>query len=428
VPGVSRRSVLAGIATGVAARNTFAAARPQKPPVEVSPDALATDERYWRSIASHYEVTSEVVQLENGNWGICTQSVLAAYERQLQAVNRRNSFYVRREFAGDYERIRARIAAALGVDSDEIALTRGATEALQALIGGYNGLRPGDAVLYCDLDYDSMQSAMNWLTARRGVEVVRIALPEPATYQGLIDAYAAALDAHPRVRLILLTHLSHRTGLVLPIKEIVAMARARGVDAIVDSAHAWGQIDFSVRDLGMDFAGFNLHKWMGAPLGVGVLYIRRARIAQVDVFMASDEHSPDDVQARVHSGTTNFAAFLTVPDALNFQETIGIAAKEARLRYLRDLWAERLRGHGRLEVLTPSDRRLHGGITSFRLKDRTSAADNVALAKQLLDQFGIFSVHRTGVAAGACVRITPAMFTSRDHIDRLVHALEAIAA
>jgi aspartate/methionine/tyrosine aminotransferase len=157
---ISRRSLLAGIAAGVAARNTFAAGS-KTLRRDVSPDVLATDELYWRSIAAQYDVTREVVQLENGNWGICTKPVMAAYEQHLQAVNRRNSFYVRREFAGDYERIRARIATVLGVDSDEIALTRGATEALQALIGGYNGLRPGDAVLYCDLDYDSMQSAMS---------------------------------------------------------------------------------------------------------------------------------------------------------------------------------------------------------------------------------------------------------------------------
>lgn len=424
---ISRRSVLAGIATSMAARGTFAA-EPRMSSREVSPDTLAADEHYWRTIAAQYDVTREVVQLENGNWGICSKPVLAAYERHLQAVNRRNSFYVRREAGVDFDRIRNRIAAALDVESDEIALTRGATEALQALIGGYNRLRPGDAVLYSDLDYDSMQSAMNWLPARREVEVVKISLPEPATYQGVIDAYAGALEAHPRVRLILLTHLSHRTGLVLPVKEIVAMARARGVDAIVDSAHAWGQIDFSVRDLGMDFAGFNLHKWMGAPLGVGVLYIRRARIPQVDVFMASEEHSADDVRARVHSGTSNFAAFLTVPEALDFQDTFGIAAKEARLRYLRDLWAERFRDHGRFDILTPSDRRLYGGITSFRMRGHTSAADNIALAKQLLDRFGIFTVHRTGIAAGDCVRITPALFTSRAHIDRLVQALETIAA
>jgi selenocysteine lyase/cysteine desulfurase len=313
------------------------------------------------------------------------------------------------------------------VSIEEIVLTRGATEALQALIGGYNRLAPGDAVLYSDLDYDSMQMAMNWLPARRGVEIVKISLPEPATYQGLIDTYAAALDAHPRVRLILLTHASHRTGLVLPIKEIVAMARARGVDAIVDSAHAWGQIDFKLDDLGADFVGLNLHKWMGAPLGVGVLYIRRARIPAIDVYMANDEFPADDVRARIHTGTLNFANYLTVADALDFQEIVGIPAKEARLRHLRDLWVIPLRARGGLEILTPQDPRLYCAGTSFRLPGRTSPEENAAVAKDLLDRFRIFTIHRTGAAAGACVRVTPAVFTSGDDIQRLVHALQEIA-
>jgi selenocysteine lyase/cysteine desulfurase len=423
----SRRSILgAGLATGVLA-SAAPEARPPARPKNLQPEALARDEGYWRSVASQYDVTREVVQLENGNWGMMARPVLAAYERHERQVNKRNSFYVRREYGDDLARIRARVAAELGVQVEEIALTRGATEALQAVIGGYNRLRPGDAVLYADLDYDSMQAAMNWLRARRGVDVIKIDLPEPATTQSLIDAYAAALDAHPRVRLILLTHLSHRTGLVLPVREIVAMARARGVDAIVDSAHAWGQIDFSLNELGMDFVGLNLHKWIGAPVGVGALFIRRTRIADVDAFMANDEVPADDVRARVHSGTANFAAFLAVPDALDFHQAIGVPAKEARLRYLRDLWAERLRGRNGIEILTPRDPRLYGGITSFRLAGRGRVAENAALARELLDRFRIFTVHRTGVAAGACVRVTPALFNSPADMYRLAEAVEQVA-
>jgi len=398
-----------------------------KPKGNTAPVELAKDESYWRAIARQYDVTREVVPLENGNWGVMSRPVLQAYERHLRVVNERNTFYVRREFGRDFERIRERVATALGVTRDEIALTRNATEALQALIGGYNRLRPGDGVLYADLDYDSMQAAMRWLPARRGVHVVRTAVPEPATHQGLIDAYAAALEANPRVRMMLITHLSHRTGLVLPVREIVAMARARGVDVIVDSAHAWGQIDFRLRDLDVDFVGLNLHKWMGAPLGVGAMFIRRERMSGIDPFMANDEVPEDDIRARVHTGTASFAAFLTVPDALDFQDAIGIAAKEARLRYLRDSWAETLRGHGAIEILTPEDARLHGGITSFRLRGRGSVEENVALAKQLLDEHGIFTVHRTGVAAGACVRVTPALFNARSDIERLVKALRRVA-
>ena len=380
-------------------------------------------EAYWAKIAAQYNLTRDVIQLENGNWGIMAKPVLAAYERAVERVNRENSFYTRRGFASDYHAVHQRVAAALGVGADEIALTRNATEALQGLIDGYNKLRPGDAVLTADLDYDSMLGCFDGLKARRGVQVVRIALPEPATYQNVVDAYARAFAANPKIRLVLLTHLSHRTGLVVPIREIVAMARARGIDAIVDAAHSWGQLDFDFADLGVDFAGFNLHKWWGAPLGVGVMYLRKSRVRDIDPDPANGESDPDSVQARIHTGTSDFAAMLTVPDAFDFQQAIGTPERAARLRYLRDRWTEPLRTLDGLQILTPSDPRLHGGITSFRIRSRITAADNIAIAKMLLDEFGIFTVHRTGVAAGACVRVTPALFTNPTQIDKLAAAL-----
>ncbi|MBQ1544123.1 aminotransferase [Caulobacter sp. CCUG 60055] len=415
---LTRRGVLA--AAGVAAGAVGAA------PAGAAPSAVARDEAYWAKVAAQFDAPRDFVQLENGNWGMAARPVMAAYEQHLDMVNRRTSFYSRRQFGGDLAKVRARVAAMLGVEADEIAFTRGATEALQALIGGYNRLRAGDAVLFADLDYDSMQSAMGWLKARRGVDVVRIALPEPASHQGLIDAYEAALKADPRVRLILLTQVSHRTGLVLPVKEIAAMARARGVDAVVDAAHAWGQMDFRLGDLGLDFVGLNGHKWIGAPLGVGVMYIRRGRVGDIDPFMGSEALGADDVSARVHSGTTNMAAFLAVPDALDFREAIGGPAVEARLRALRARWVEPALALGRYEILTPADPRLSCGITAFRRKGRVSDADNQALARELFDRFGVFTVHRAGLASGACVRVTPAIFTSADDVDRLAAALKAL--
>lgn len=417
---ITRRTMMIGTAIMPAATHLGAA--------PVMGTAPADDEAYWAAIAAQYDVTREVIQLENGNWGIMARPVLAAYERAVERVNRDNSFYSRRAMGPDLHAVRVRVAAALGVGADEIALTRNATEALQALIDGYNRLRPGDAVLYADLDYDSMQGCFEGLRARRGVDVVRIALPEPATWQGLIDAYARAFDANSRIRLILLTHLGHRTGLVMPVREIVALARSRGIDAIVDAAHSWGQLDFAFADLDVDFAGFNLHKWMGAPLGVGVMYLRKARVRDIDPDPANGPSSLDDVQARVHTGTGDFAAQLTVPDALAFQDAIGTAPRAARLRLLRDRWAEPLRNFPGLQVLTPADPRLHGGITSFRFTGKVSPAQNVAVAKMLLDEFGIFAIHRTGVAAGACVRITPALFTTPDQIDQLTAALRMLAA
>lgn len=422
---LSRRSML-GAASALGAGAT---------PLAMSGDAHATGptlahartEDDWRAIAAQYDTPRDIVQLENGNWGVMARPVLDAYFRNQKKVNREASFYARRAYREDLNAVRQRVATALGVTPQEIAFTRGATEALQALIGGYGRLKPGDAVLLADLDYDSMQTAMRWLRTRRGVDVLEIALPEPATHQSLIDAYAAALDANPRVRLILLTHLSHRTGLVLPVREIVAMARLRGVDAIVDSAHAWGQLDFRISDLDVDFAGLNLHKWIGAPLGVGVVYVRRSRLEDIEPYMGESDEGGPHIDARVHTGTMNFAALLTVPAALDWHERIGGPAKAARLKHLRRLWVEPLRTEQGVSILTPEDPRLSAGITAFRLGEKTSAAQNRQIAETLLAQFAIFTVHRTGVAAGACVRVTPGVFNTARDMHRLVEALRTLS-
>ncbi len=187
------------------------------------------DEAFWAGVAAEYDRPSDgIVQLENGNWGAMAGPVRLAYEQAVARVNRDTSYYARRGMLADLHAAREAVAGELGVPPDEIAFTRNATEALKALILGYNRLSPGDAVLYADLDYDSMQACMESLEPRRGVRVRRIALPEPATRQALIDAYAEAMAAEPRLKLILLTHLSHRTGLVLPVREI-ARWRGRGV-------------------------------------------------------------------------------------------------------------------------------------------------------------------------------------------------------
>ena len=389
----------------------------------LSPKVLAGD---WEAIARQYDVTREVIQLEHGNWGMMPRPVLAAYHAINERVNRDTSFYARRTMVGDLEAVRAQVAAALGVGLDEIALTRNATEAMKALILQYNPLKPGDAVLYADLDYDSMQASMESLAARRRVRVIKIALPEPATYQGVIDAYDAAFKANPAIRMALLTHASHRTGLIVPVAEITAMAEVRGIDVLVDAAHSVGQLDFKLPDLKSPFIGLNLHKWFGAPLGVGAIYIRKDRLDAVDPDPAEDPHNPA-ITAKVHTGTPGYAAQLTVPAALSFQAAIGAQRREARLKALRDRWVHALRDHPQVQIMTPDDPRMYGAITSFRLRGRTSHDDNVALAKVLLEKHRIFAVHRDGLASGSCVRITPALATRMADLDVLVAAIRQIA-
>lgn len=427
----TRRILLcAGAALPALGLNTAASAAPSiaatVPTSDLPPAQRARDETYWQAVTAQYDVNRDVANLENGYWGVMARPVLAAYRRRVAEVNHDNAVYARVHFADDYARVKARAAGLLGIDASELAMARNATEALQALIGGYNRLQPGDAVLYADLDYDSMITAMKWLRQRRGVEVVNIGLPEPANYQNLIDAYEQALRAHPRVRMMLLTYASHRTGLLTPVAEIVAMARRHGVDVIVDATQALGQVDFRLPDLGADFVGFNFHKWIGAPLGTGGLYVRRERIADIDPFMGQ-EGPADSIDTRTHTGTVDFAALLTLPDAIDFHLGIGAATKHYRLQYLRDRWVHAVADLPSLQILTPEDPRLYSASTSVRLRGQTSMAQNAALARRLLDEFGVLTVPRDGVAGGACVRVTPSLFTRPEEVDRLAAALRSIA-
>jgi selenocysteine lyase/cysteine desulfurase len=426
---IHRRSFLIGsavAAAGVAAVKAAAAEAVDLPAADQS--AIAMDGSYWAAVRDLYDVDHSIANLENGYWGIMARPVLDAYVENTKRVNRQNSVYARAAFGGDFENVRNRVAAAVGALPEEIALTRGATEALQILITGYNKLEPGDTVLYADLDYDSMQYAMNALKDRRGVEVKTFAIPEPATREAVLETYKTVLSETPKTKLILLTHLSHRTGLVMPIREIADMARTKGVDVIVDAAHSWGQIPFNAPDLGADFVGFNLHKWIGAPVGMGFLYIKKERLPDIDVHMGDQDWPPEDVRSRVHTGTINFAAALSVPTALDLHEKIGAPAKNARLTYLRDYWVSKVRPIEVIEILTPDDRSMHAGITSFRVKGKTTKDDNNAIVSRLRDEFKVLTVRRAGVAAGQCIRVSPALYTTEPELDRLIAALGSISA
>ncbi len=401
--------------------------RPLPSPPAGSPQAVAQDEGYWREVAAQYAITDKATNLEAGFWGMMAAPVLAAYHRNVDRVNRESSYFARREFPAISQAARQRVAGALGVEAGEIAFARNATEALQSIIGQYNRLQAGDAVMYADLDYPAMQMAMNALAARRGATVATFAIPEPASRQGILDAYARAFEANPRTKLLILTHPNNKTGLMLPVRELAEMARARGIDTVVDAAHAFGQFPLSLPELGVPFAGVNLHKWIGAPIGVAALYIRKDALDRID--RAHGDDGPlDRIDSRIHTGTTDFAAVMTVPDALDFQERIGIPRKAARLRYLRDAWVRPARVIAGVDILTPDEAGLAGAITSFRLHRNGDRASNAAIARTLLDEFRVFTVARSGLAKGDCVRVTPALYNTPADAAKLVSALKVMAA
>ena len=386
----------------------------------------ARDESFWRTFADRYDVQPGPINLENGYFGRMSRTVVEEYQRNIELINRSNSVYVRQRFeASDGLKIRARVAGLIDVPADAVALTRNASDGLQSLIRNYNRLQPGDQVLVCDLEYDTVKGAMRWLARHRGVEVIEIEHRHPASFDSLLTAYREAFVRYPRLKLMALTHVTHRTGLVMPVKAIAAAAREHGVDVILDGAHALGQLAFDLEELGIAFAAYNLHKWIGAPLTLGFLYIAPERLSDIDPDMGEMHFPITDIRARTPYSTPNIPALLTLPLVLEEHGAMGgAAAKGARLNYLRNLWVRAARELPGIEVLTPDDPRLCCGIASMRF---TAHNDQQSMVERLLNDYNLFTVVRSGAACGPCIRITPGLTTTAADMAQLITALTELS-
>lgn len=381
----------------------------------------ADNEHHWHTIAQRYELEPGPINLENGYFGRMSREVRGQYLEHVAFINRSNSLHVRQRFErGENDEIGRQLAGLIDAAPEAIAFTRNATEALQSLIRNYNRLQPGDQVLISDLEYDTVKGAMRWLAGYRGVEVIELSHTHPASFDSLLQTYHQAFVQYPRLKLMALTHVTHRTGLVMPVEAIAKAAREHAVDVILDGAHALGQIEFNLAQLGIQFAGFNLHKWIGAPLTLGFLYIAPERLADIDPDMGEFHYPATDIRARTPYSTPNFPALMTLPLVLQEHQALGgAAAKGARVNYLRDLWVSQVRPLPGIEVLTPDDPRLYCGITAFKFVGR----DQQVMADRLLQDYGLFTTTRTGAAFGTCIRVTPGLVTSAADINVLVNAI-----
>ena len=382
----------------------------------------ARDEAFWRTFADRYAVDPGPVNLENGYFGRMSRTVVEEYQRNIELINRSNSVHVRQRFEqGESLEIRKQLAELVGVPADTVALTRNASDGLQSLIRNYNRLTPGDQVLIGDLEYDTVKGAMRWLARHRGVEVIEIEHSHPASFDSLLATYRDAFVRYPRLKLMALTHVTHRSGLVMPVQAIAAAAKEHGIDVILDGAHALGQLQFNLDDLGIAFAGFNLHKWIGAPLTQGFIYIAPERLADIDPDMGEMHFPVTDIRARTPYSTPNIPALLTLPLVFEEHRAMGgSAAKGARLNYLRNRWVSAVRELPGIDVMTPDDPRLYCGITSMRF---TRHADQQAMVERLLKDYNLFTVARSGAASGPCIRITPGLTTTGADMDLLARAL-----
>ena len=369
------------------------------------------------SFAERYDVDRTIVNLDAAYYGAMTRTTAAAYRRHSDWVNRHNALFLRSALPGPArdERLQPATdatASLIGAKPDEVALCGGGTEALYGLIVNYRLLKTGDAVLMADVDYDEMQHAMAYLETSHGVRVERMTVPEPATTANILAAYEEALRRNPRIRLVLLTHVSNRNGLVMPVRDIVVMARNRGADVILDSAQAVGLLPVDVDALGVDFMGFSLHKWVAAPLGTGGIYIRRDRLADIAPWLGNHIRSDDDVRARVPTGTVDFAARLTVPHAIAEHLASGPERKLAHLSALRARWVEGVRDVPGLQIVHPQEHGRQAVIGAFRLPGQRSWPDAQRAQKMLLEKHRVLVVAKQGLASGPVLRVTPALFNT----------------
>lgn len=384
------------------------------------PSRSPDDETYWGTVRAQYTVSPDFINLENGYFGVQATPVFEAWQRIEREIHLENSFFLRKRKPARLAAVKDTLARFSGCDPSELLITRNVIEALNIVIQGYP-FETGDEVLVATHDYDEVVGTLSMVSARKGVTVRQVNIPlDPESDQQIVDIYRAA--AGPRTRVVLLTHVVHRTGQIMPVEKVAAMARGLGIDVIVDAAHAFAQIEFKVSELGADFVGVNLHKWLGAPLGVGMLYIRKPRIKHISPLFGDVDHAIDDIAKLGNLGTVPPGPILAIPDAIAFHEAIGGASKEARLRYLKQYWLSRVCHLPNVRSLTPSAAERSCAIAAFAI-DGIPAAEVV---RRLMDDHGIFTVVRQ-IDGGEGVRVTPHLYTSVKELDLLVAAITSMA-
>jgi len=379
-------------------------------------DILPDDESYWSTIRRQYTRSTDFINLENGYFGMPADPVRAALRRYQDEVDRENAFFLRTRWSARLARVKALLAGFTGVAADELLITRSAVESLNILLQGYP-FEAGDAILMARHDYDSSHDIVRMVAERKGLTVAQVDVPHDLEDEDAIAAlYADAIT--PRTRVLLLTHIVHRTGRIMPVARLSALARERGIDVVVDGAHALAQLDYTIPQLGAPFAAFNLHKWVGAPLGTGLLYIARERIADIAPLYGDVTFARTQIDKLGHVGTVPPAPIMAVEDALAFHAAIGSRNKEARLRWLARRWMDQVADVPGMRLYTPRDPRLHCALGAFGI-DGVPAAEVV---RRLMDEHRIFTVVRK-FGDGEVVRVTPHLYSGPEDLDALAAAI-----
>ncbi len=382
-----------------------------------SPDQIARDEDFWFEVQQAFTVDRSLVNLNNGGVSPAPGLVQEAMKRHLDYSNEAPVYTMWRILEPQREGVRQRLASEWGCDSEELALTRNASESLEICQFGID-LQPGDEVLTTTQDYPRMISTFRQREGREGIILRQISIPVPAEDNAeVVRLFEAGINA--KTRLILVCHMINLTGQILPVRDVVAMAGARGIPVIVDGAHALAHFDFKISDLECDYYSTSLHKWLFAPHGTGLLYVRREKIEGLWPLMAGNPGQEADIRKFEEIGTHPAANYLAIGDALTFHQGIGGERKEARLIYLRDYWATRLLQNDRVQLHTSLKPGFACGIATVEVEGLDSAQLNDWLWRE---HRILTTVIQHDEFQG--LRVSPSVYTTLEELDRFCAAME----
>jgi len=386
----------------------------------LSPEEAAADEDYWAAIQNSFSITRGIINLNNGGVSPSPKVVTEALVHYIWEQEDCTAYTMWEILEPQSETIRTGLAELFGCDREEIAITRNASESLEILLDGMD-FKPGDEILTTTQDYPRMLTTLRQREKRENLKLNLIKVPIPPKNLSEITA-AFEKGITDRTRLILISHMINITGQITPVKAVCDLARARGIETIVDGAHSFAQFDFKQKDLGCDYFGTSLHKWLYAPKGTGLLYVKRDKIEKIWPLMAAEAKQANDIRKFEEIGTHSAAPKLAIGEALVFHNGIGGKRKEARLRYLARYWMNKLKDVPKIRFNTSFDPAQSCAIGNVDV----TGVDPKAIAKYLFDKQRIFVVpilHQEFQG----LRITPNLYTTLPELDRFCAEIESIA-
>jgi len=389
----------------------------EKTIADIAPETLASDEDFWGWIKESYTVSPNLIELNNGGVSPQPKPVQDTHIRFYQYCNEAPSYYMWRQLDNGREPLREKLAELAGCSAEEIAINRNSTEGLNTVIFGLN-LKAGDEVILNKYDYPNMMNAWKQREKRDGIKLVWLDMQMPIENdEEIVKLYTNAMTSKTKV--VHLTHMINWTGQIMPVKKIADVAHAKGSEVIVDAAHSFAHVDFKVTDTGADYLATSLHKWMGAPFGSGMLYIKKDKIKNVWALLSNDKPDGDDIRKFETLGTRSFASEMAISSAIDFHNVIGSKRKEERLRYLKNYWCNKVKGISNLKLNTSLLPQYSCALAHFSIEGWKAEEMHKYLLEKKKIHTAAFEYEKLNG-----VRVTPNVYTTLRDLDKLVEGIE----